>query len=78
MITRHIVREMDMRGATHGARMFGRMLWLVFLCAVLFSSMCFAIGQEQYVDTARSGNDFCLAEKGHLATLYVDSRLNAG
>jgi endo-1,4-beta-D-glucanase Y len=49
------------------------MLWLVFLCSVLFSSLCFAIGQEQYVDSNPSKDGFCIAQKNDVAGIYVDS-----
>jgi endo-1,4-beta-D-glucanase Y len=73
MITRHIVQQMGMRGATRGARMFGRVLWLVFICPVLFSSLCFGIGQEQYVDCNSSKGGFCIAQKDDVAGIYIDS-----
>jgi endo-1,4-beta-D-glucanase Y len=64
---------MGMRGATRGARILGKELWLVFLCPVLFSSLCFAIGQEQYVDSNSSKGGFCIAQKNDVAGIYVDS-----
>ena len=78
MIIRHIVREMGIQGTTRGARMFGRMLWLVFICPVLFSSLCFAIGQEQYVDSDSSKGGFCIAQKNDVAGIYIDSNDYAG
>lgn len=45
----------------------------VALCVFSFHCDVFAIGQQQYVDTASSGNDFILAQKDQLAVLYVDS-----
>ncbi len=73
MITLHIVQEMGMRGATRGARILGKELWLVFICPVLFSSLCFAIGQEQYVDSKLSKGGFCIVQKNDVAGIYVDS-----
>jgi endo-1,4-beta-D-glucanase Y len=73
MITRHIVQQMGMRGATRGASIFGKELWLVFLCSVLFSSLCFAIGQEQYVDCNPSKDGFPIAQKDNVAGIYIDS-----
>jgi len=78
MIIRHIVQQMGMRGATRGARIFGKELWLVFLCPVLFSSLCFAIGQEQYVDSNSSKGGFCIAQKNDVAGIYIDSNDYAG
>jgi endo-1,4-beta-D-glucanase Y len=49
------------------------MLWLVFICPVLFSSPCFAIGQEQYVDSNPAKGGFCIAQKNDAAGIYVDS-----
>jgi len=53
--------------------MFRRMLWLVFICPVLFSSQCFAIGQEQYVDFNPGKDGFCIAQKDNVAGIYIDS-----
>ena len=78
MITRHIVQQMGMRGTTHGARMFGRVLWFVFICPVLFSSLCFAIGREQYVDSNPGKDGFCIAQKSDVADIYIDSNDYAG
>ena len=73
MITRHIVQQMGMRGATRRARILGKELWLVFICPVLFSSPCFAIGQEQYMDSNLSKGGFCIVQKNDVAGIYVDS-----
>ena len=78
MITRHIVQRMGMQGTIRGARIFGIMLWLVFICPVLFSSLCFAIGQEQYVDFNSGEGDFCIAQKDNVAGIYIDSNDYAG
>ena len=53
--------------------MFGGMLWLVLICPALFSSVCFAIGQEQYVDSNPGKGGFCIAQKNDVAGIYVDS-----
>ena len=46
---------------------------LALLCLLCLSSVAAGLGQERYVDTAGSGNDFVLAQKDQLAVLYVDS-----
>jgi endo-1,4-beta-D-glucanase Y len=54
------------------------MRWLVFICPVLFSSVCFAIGQEQYVDSNPGKGSFCIAQKNDVAGIYIDSNDYAG
>ena len=69
MIVGHIIRA----GCQRVVKTFTKTLWFVLIYPVLFSSLCFAIGQQQYVDSTGSGKCFPLVEKGHAATLCVDS-----
>jgi endo-1,4-beta-D-glucanase Y len=56
----------------------GKVPWLTPLCLFYFVSMCFAIGQDRYVDRTFSRGSFCLANKDELAALYVDLNDYAG
>ena len=68
MSIRHIIQH----GRERVVKTFTKLLWLIFVCQVLFSSLCFAIGQEQYVETNPGKGGFCIAQKDSVADIYVD------
>ncbi len=43
-----------------------------FLFSIFFSSYCFGIGQEQYIDS-NSSKGFCISDINYVAEIYVDS-----
>jgi len=47
---------------------------VVFFCPVVV----LAVGQTKYVDFSETPDSFCLAQRDHLAMLYVDSQDHAG
>ena len=76
MIIRRIFQQRRALGTKRGHHLqetAGKMLWLILLCLFSFVSMCFAIGQDQYVDCTFSKGSFALAQKDYVAVIYVDS-----
>jgi len=69
MIIQHIFQQ---------RHIFGSVCKVIFLCLFSFSSMCFALGRDKYVDCTFSKGSFGLAQKDKLATLYVDLNDHSG
>ena len=59
-------------------KFFYRILPIIFLCFFSCVSTCFALSQDQYVDSVYSEGDFKLVQKENLASLYVDPNDYAG
>ena len=55
-----------------------KLLLAVVLCIFSFTCVCFALGQEKYVDCTLGEGSFPLAQKDELATIYVDLNDYAG